>query len=60
MDRGIMVCGGSSQLPGIEHVLRKTTGLPILRAEHPTHAVALGGTRLLEDMSLFRRVTDAE
>ena len=57
IDRGIILSGGSSLLPGISQILRTTTGLPILEVENPTRSTVLGAVRLMEDVDLFHRVT---
>lgn len=56
IERGIVLCGGSSRLRHLDRVLREATGLPIVRAEHPFRCAALGAGRLLEDPALFARV----
>jgi rod shape-determining protein MreB and related proteins len=56
LDRGIILCGGASQLRDLDTVLREATGLPILHAEHPTWCSALGTRSLLADAELFSRV----
>ncbi len=53
--QGILVCGGSARLHGLTEVLRDATGLPVLLADDPEHAVALGAVKMLEDAALFRR-----
>lgn len=59
IDRGILLCGGSSHLRGLATLLAEDCGLPVLQAEAPEHCVALGAQRLLDDASLFERVVRA-
>lgn len=56
LDRGVMVCGGVSELPGVVGMLREATGLPVLQAEAPHGAVARGAALLLDDLELYQRV----
>jgi rod shape-determining protein MreB len=56
MDRGIMLCGGGSQLPGMGQVLRLSTGLPVLSVENPGLSAVLGAAALLENLELLDRV----
>jgi len=58
MDRGLLLCGGSSHLRGLDSELREATGLPVLQAEHPDECVARGAGMLLEDALLLDRVAD--
>jgi rod shape-determining protein MreB len=57
--RGVLLCGGTSQLRGLDVHLKEDTGLAVLLAEHPLDCVALGAARLLEDSSLLDRVASA-
>lgn len=59
LDRGIMVCGGTSQLRGLGALLREDTGLPVLEPEFPSQCVARGAGRVLADATLFERVVAA-
>jgi len=56
IDRGVILCGGTSQLRHLDRVLREVTGLPVFAAEQPLHCAALGAGHLLEDPDLFGRV----
>jgi rod shape-determining protein MreB and related proteins len=56
VDRGLVLSGGGAQLRGLAHVLHDDTGLPILHVDRPTHCVALGAERLLEQTALLDRV----
>jgi rod shape-determining protein MreB len=57
--RGVLLCGGTSQLRGLDAHLRDDTGLAVLPVEHPLDCVALGAGRLLEDTLLLDRVATA-
>ncbi len=57
--RGVLLCGGTSELRGLDAHLKEDTGLAVLLAEHPLDCVALGAGRLLEDTSLLDRVASA-
>lgn len=48
-DRGIMMVGGGSLLPNLDFRLREATGLPVILADDPVNAVALGAGAILED-----------
>ena len=48
MDRGIVLAGGGSLLPGLIERLRHETGLPACVAESPCTCVAIGSGRALE------------
>jgi rod shape-determining protein MreB len=57
IDQGLVICGGSSLLPGLDRFLRDRTGLPIVISEDPRRSAALGAGRLLEDNETLNRVT---
>jgi len=59
VDRGVLLCGGSSHLRGLAALLSEDCDLPVLQAEDPEHCVAQGARRLLEDSDLFDRVVHA-
>jgi rod shape-determining protein MreB and related proteins len=56
LDSGVMLCGGTALLRGIDEYLRQRTGLPVVCAEDPERTVALGGGRLLDDSELLARI----
>ena len=56
VDRGLLLCGGTSHLRGLDDVLRHDTGLPVLQVEEPERCVARGADVLLQDLELLERV----
>ena len=54
--QGMVLCGGSALLPGLDHYLRDQTGLPIVVSEDPRRSAALGAGRLLNDLSMLSRL----
>jgi rod shape-determining protein MreB len=54
--QGIVLCGGSALLPGLDHYLRDRTDLPIVVSEDPRRSAALGAGRLLNDLSMLNRL----
>ncbi len=56
VDQGIVLTGGGALLGGIDELLRRATGLPVVVAESPLTCVALGAGRALEN-PIYRGVT---
>ncbi|KUK84089.1 MAG: rod shape-determining protein MreB [Microgenomates bacterium 39_6] len=56
LERGITLCGGGANLPGIDQLFSQETKMPVFIAEDPQAAVALGCGKLLEDVSLRDKV----
>jgi rod shape-determining protein MreB len=56
VDKGIVLVGGGSLLRNFDVLLRETTGLPVMLAEDPLTAVAIGTGRTLEELSLLKEV----
>jgi rod shape-determining protein MreB len=57
VDKGIVMVGGGSMLANLDVLLRETTGLPVMLAEDPLTAVAVGTGRCLDEIGLLREVT---
>jgi rod shape-determining protein MreB len=56
VDQGIVLVGGGSLLRNLDILLRETTGLPVMLAEDPLTAVAIGTGRTLDDLALLKEV----
>ena len=50
---GMTITGGSSQLPGLDTMLRRQFGIPVHRVEKPTKSVTLGLGKMMEKMDVF-------
>lgn len=56
IDRGMIVCGGGSQLRGMDKLLTRETGVPAYVAENPLACVALGAGKAFRHLELLKRV----
>ena len=56
VDQGVVLIGGGSRLWGLDSLLRRQTGLPVVCSEHPHHAVVMGTGQILEEFELLRKV----
>jgi rod shape-determining protein MreB len=56
VDKGIVLVGGGSLLRNLDYLLRESTGLPVMLAEDPLNAVAIGTGRTLDEISLLKEV----
>lgn len=56
IDRGIVLCGGASQLRGLDQVLREKTGVPVNVADEPHLAIVKGCGSVIEDLEKFKHV----
>ena len=57
VDKGIVLTGGGALLTNLDILLREETGLPVMLAEDPLTAVALGTGQCLDEIHLLRDVT---
>ena len=57
VDKGIVLTGGGALLDNLDILLREETGLPVMLAEDPLTAVALGTGRCLDEIRLLKDVT---
>ena len=46
-------------LPGIDHLLRQETQLPVTIADNPLECMALGAGKVLDELDLLNRVAVA-
>jgi len=56
VDRGIVLTGGGALLKGLDKRLSSETGLPIIIADDPLTAVALGSGKALDELKLLKKV----
>ncbi len=56
VDKGIVVTGGSAQLPGLDRAMREATGLPVIVADDPASSVAIGAGRALTNLDFLEAV----
>ncbi|HLC17138.1 MAG TPA: rod shape-determining protein [Thermodesulfovibrionia bacterium] len=56
VDRGIVLCGGGALLRGLDLLIKKETGLPVVVADEPLNAVAKGVGSVLDDLDILSRV----
>jgi rod shape-determining protein MreB len=56
VDRGIYLAGGGALLKGLDTLLNQQTYLPIIIADDPLSAVALGAGKTLDELALLREV----
>jgi len=56
LEHGILLTGGGSILPGLEHVIVERTHIPVIKSEDPLTSVVRGTGKVLEDESLLERV----
>jgi len=56
IDRGIVLCGGGSQIGNIDVLLAEECGLPVFVAENPMYAVVDGVGIVLEHIEAYRNL----
>jgi rod shape-determining protein MreB len=56
MEKGIMLAGGGALLHGLDARLQHETGMPIVIAPDPLHAVAIGSGQSLEEFDALKGV----
>jgi len=56
LERGITLCGGVANLPGIDRLFSREIKMPVFIADDPQAAVVLGCGKLLENAKLRGRV----
>jgi rod shape-determining protein MreB len=56
VDKGIVLVGGGALLYNLDVLLRETTSLPVMLAEDPLTAVAIGTGRTLDELPLLKDV----
>ncbi len=56
LERGILLTGGGSMLPGLNHLMVERTKIPVILSEDPLTSVVRGTGKVLEDDSLLQRV----
>lgn len=62
IDRGIVMTGGGSMLKGLQKLISKETGVPVILVERPLECVALGAGEAFEifkDMTSDRSIYDS-
>ena len=56
LEHGVLLTGGGSLLPGIEHLIVERTRIPVIRSSDPLTSVIRGTGKVLENESLLKRV----
>lgn len=56
IDKGVVLTGGGSLLPGLATRFQEETNLPIIAVEDPLTSVVYGVGKVLDEIELFRKV----
>lgn len=56
LERGIVMAGGGSMIPGIDRLMAEETKMPVYITEDPMTAVVRGCGKVLDDLGLLARV----
>lgn len=56
IDRGIVLCGGTSQLRSLDKLIANQTGVPVSLAENPQECVVYGCGIALENLETWRKL----
>ncbi|MBN1909057.1 MAG: rod shape-determining protein [Pirellulales bacterium] len=59
VDRGLVLCGGVAQTPGLDRYLAEHTGLPVRVADQPQTTVATGALVCLEHLDRWRAALES-
>jgi len=57
IDRGVVITGGGSMLPGLATRFQEETNLPIITVDDPLTSVVLGVGKVLDEIELFKKVS---
>lgn len=55
MERGIVVCGGASQIKNLDRYISEEVGMPVFIAENPSECVARGVGIALDSIEVLRK-----
>ena len=56
LEHGILLTGGGSLLPGLDHLIVERTHIPVIQSDDPLTSVARGTGKVLENDELLQRV----
>lgn len=56
LEHGVLLTGGGSLLPGLDHLIVDRIHIPVIRSEDPLTSVVRGTGKVLEDDTLLQRV----